>query len=103
MSKVRLKRVISAVAFALLIVVAVAIAFRFLGDASESRIAEDRIQLEETVRRAVVACYATEGCYPPSLEYLEENYGLRINKELYTVIYEVFSSNLMPDITVIIN
>jgi hypothetical protein len=65
------------------------------------RAAEDRRQLEESLRRSCVACYAAEGAYPPSLEYLEEHYGLQINKTRYTVCYSAFAENLMPDITVL--
>jgi hypothetical protein len=59
--------------------------------------------LEEAVRRGAVACYAAEGMYPPDLAYLETHYGLQVDRERYTVIYEVFASNLMPDVTVLHN
>ena len=58
-------------------------------------------QLEDALHRAAAACYAAEGAYPPSLAYMQEHYGIRINEEEYTVIYESFASNLMPDITVL--
>lgn len=64
---------------------------------------EDKQQLETALRRATVACYAAEGIYPPDVAYLEEHYGLRIDKERYTVMYEVYGSNLMPDITILDN
>lgn len=62
---------------------------------------EGRQQLEDALRRAAVACYAAEGIYPPTLDYLVEHYGVRINEERYTVFYEVFADNLMPEITVL--
>lgn len=62
---------------------------------------EGRQQLEDALRRAAVACYASEGIYPPSLSYLTEHYGVQINEERYTVFYEVFADNLMPEITVL--
>ena len=65
------------------------------------RAEEDLRQLEETVRRSCVACYAAEGVYPPSLDYLKEHYGLQIDEERYTVKYSAFAENLMPDITVL--
>jgi len=58
-------------------------------------------QLEQAVRRAAVACYASEGIYPPTLEYLEEHYGVQVDRERYMVVYDVFASNLMPDVTVL--
>ncbi len=67
------------------------------------RAEEDLRQLEETVRRSCVACYAAEGVYPPSLDYLKEHYGLQIDEERYTVKYSAFAENLMPDITVLEN
>lgn len=63
--------------------------------------AEGKMRLEETLRQTAAACYAAEGAYPPNLAYMQEHYGIRVNEEDYTVIYEVIASNLMPDITVL--
>lgn len=65
--------------------------------------AENCRQLEETLRRGCVACYAAEGVYPPDLAYLEEHYGIQLTDARYTVRYSVFAENLMPDITVLEN
>jgi len=65
--------------------------------------AEDIRQLEEALRRGCVACYAAEGIYPPSLEYLKDYYGIQVNEERYTVYYDAFAENLMPSITVLEN
>lgn len=62
---------------------------------------EGRQQLENSLRRASVACYAAEGIYPPNLDYLTAHYGLQIDMDRYTVYYTIFGSNLMPDITVL--
>jgi len=62
---------------------------------------EGRLQLEESIRRAAVTCYAVEGIYPPDLAYLQEHYGIQVNEDHYYVFYEVFGSNMMPDITVL--
>ena len=67
------------------------------------RTREGRRQLEDTLRRASVTCYATEGIYPPTLTYLEEHYGVQIDTKYYTVYYNAFAENLMPDITVLEN
>ena len=58
-------------------------------------------QLETALRRASAACYAAEGFYPPDVAYLVEHYGLRYDADAYWVHYELFASNLMPDITVV--
>ena len=62
---------------------------------------EGRQQLETALRRAAVACYAAEGVYPPTVEYLQQRYGVQIEEERYIVFYEIFANNLMPDITVL--
>lgn len=63
---------------------------------------EGRLRLEESIRRAAVTCYATEGVYPPTLEELTTRCGIRIDRR-YTVYYDVFAENLMPEITVLEN
>lgn len=60
-----------------------------------------RIQQEESIRRGAVTCYAVEGIYPPDLDYLRQHYGLQVDEKHYDVFYEVFASNIMPDITVV--
>ena len=67
----------------------------------EGHRSEGKQQLEEAVRRGAVACYAAEGIYPPTLQYLQEHYGLQINEDRYVVFYEVFAQNMMPDVTVL--
>ena len=62
---------------------------------------EGKEQLEIALRRAAVTCYAVEGIYPPNLNYLTEHYGVQIETSCYTVYYDVFADNLMPDITVL--
>lgn len=72
-----------------------------LNNLDSGRQAEDLRQLEDTLRRACVACYAAEGIYPPDVAYLEEHYGLQVDEERYTIQYDIFAENLMPDITVL--
>lgn len=62
---------------------------------------EGKTQLTDAIRKAAVACYAAEGIYPPTLDYLQEHYGLQIDEDRYVVFYEVFAQNMMPDITVL--
>ncbi|MCI8659007.1 MAG: hypothetical protein HFG54_01995 [Lachnospiraceae bacterium] len=57
--------------------------------------------LRNGITRACVQCYAIEGRYPPSVQYLEDHYGIQIDEDRYYVFYDGFASNLMPDITVI--
>lgn len=67
----------------------------------QGRQREDRRLLEEALRRTAVACYAAEGFYPPDVAYMQLHYGLRFDENRFAVRYEVFASNLMPDITVL--
>ena len=69
------------------------------GRASES---EGIRVLKESVTRAAVTCYAIEGSYPSDLTYIEENYGVRIDRAKYEVRYSIFASNIMPDIEVVL-
>lgn len=63
---------------------------------------EERLNaMTEAVRRASVQCYAIEGRYPPSVEYLEEHYGVSIDRNRYHVFYDGWASNLMPEITIL--
>ena len=57
--------------------------------------------LKNSILQSAVHCYALEGFYPDSLEYLEEHYGLQYDRARYVVSYEVFGSNMMPDVSVI--
>ena len=63
----------------------------------------DREELElarRAIRQAAVSCYAMEGAYPASYEELKARTGLAIDEEKYAVFYEVFASNIMPEISV---
>ena len=62
---------------------------------------QGRKNLEEGLRRAAVTCYALEGSYPPNVDYLKTYYGVQIDESRYSVFYEVFAENLMPEITVV--
>lgn len=56
--------------------------------------------LEESITRAVVLNYAITGKYPQSLAYIEENFGIFIDRSRFVVHYSVSGSNIFPDIFV---
>lgn len=86
----------------LIALVAVAAAFAWAIRLADQRAeAEQRERLREAIRRALVTCYATEGQYPPTLQYLRDHYALSIDDEKYLVSYDAFASNIMPDVEVI--
>lgn len=72
------------------------------GLASVSRITagNEEESLKRSILQSAVHCYATQGFYPDSIDYLEKNYGITYDKEKYLVSYEAVGSNIMPDITV---
>lgn len=89
--------VLSGAAMALMIGIFAALSLQFAGRTG----AREEDTLKKAITRASVQCYAIEGRYPPSVEYLEQNYGIQINREKYHVFYDGFASNVMPQITVI--
>ena len=56
--------------------------------------------IREAVQRSALQCYAVEGAYPSDLQYLEDNYGLQVNKQDFYVTYDAFASNLPPTVRV---
>ena len=85
-------------------VVVISVLLLFLGvidSLHRGNLSEEKQQLEEALLQAAVSCYALEGFYPPSLDYLTEHYGIRINEKYFVVKYERYASNLLPDITVL--
>lgn len=103
MKKLPWKQLVKAAALPLAVVLVLVCFMTGLNSLTSGRSEEGRDQLESAVRRAAAACYATEGIYPPDLAYLEEHYALQIDRDQYTVYYDVFGSNMMPDITVLVN
>lgn len=87
-----------------LVVVVVLLCFTSaLGNLESGRKGEDIRQLQEVLQKGCVACYAAEGIYPPDLEYLKTHYGIQVDGEKYTVYYNRFAQNLMPEMTVLEN
>lgn len=81
-----------------------AVIFLFLSGVNKVALNNDVSALEamrQSLYKAAIACYASEGAYPESYEYIAEHYGIQIDAEKYTVHYEIFASNIMPDITVV--
>ena len=96
------KRSLSGYLLSLLLFLAVLFFFLFGVRAMESKSEEESLaSLRNAIQRACVQCYAIEGRYPPSVEYLEENYAVQINRKKYNVFYDGFASNVMPEITII--
>ncbi|MBQ6257735.1 MAG: hypothetical protein IJJ60_14175, partial [Clostridia bacterium] len=61
-------------------------------DAAETDIVRD------AVKNAALTCYAVEGAYPDSVDYLREHYRLAYDEDRYLITYDAFASNMIPDI-----
>ncbi len=68
---------------------------------SKSNISRQEQSLNDALKRDIVQCYSLEGIYPPSLEYLEQHYGLIYDKDLFFIDYRPIASNIYPDVTVL--
>lgn len=62
---------------------------------------EQKELLTDAVNQAIVNCYAIEGRYPESIQYLIENYGLQADFGKYAVSYEIFAENIRPHVKII--
>lgn len=64
--------------------------------------AEQQIEtLERAISRSIAHCYATEGHYPESLEYLKDEYGITYDSEKFFVDYQAIGGNIFPEVTII--
>lgn len=89
--------VLTVLVFALMIGVLV------YGTSTVSNVSESEkmAELEDSVRRASILCYAVEGRYPNSAEELCQHYGLSYDEDKYIVQLDSFASNLLPDIRIL--
>ncbi len=87
----------------MIIFTAIAVLFFLAVDATgRSSIAREQESLENALARDIVQCYAIEGRYPPSLEYLEQHYGLTYDKKTFFIDYMPIAANLYPDVTILL-
>ena len=56
--------------------------------------------VRDAVKNAALTCYAVEGAYPDSVDYLREHYHLAYDEDRYMITYDAFASNMIPDIWV---
>ena len=89
------------IVLAVLLVWAVVLALLLFGGFRSDSTSAAENAIEQAILRTAMQCYAVEGVYPPSLEYMQENYGLQVNTSDYYVIYDAFASNQMPDVRVV--
>ena len=56
--------------------------------------------VRSVIIKAAALCYAAEGSYPENLGYLQDNYGITINYDKYTVHYSYVGGNIPPEVIV---
>lgn len=56
--------------------------------------------MENAIRRSAIQCYALEGRFPETVEYLEENYSLALDKKRFIIDYDYIAGNIIPQINV---
>lgn len=72
-----------------------------LSSISDVAASEQKKSLEAALGRSIMDCYATEGAYPESLDYIEEHYALYYDKDRFYISYQPIGSNIMPAVTII--
>ncbi len=82
----------------LLIIALIAAALAVFGRVENVQSREESVIVRDAVRQAAITCYAVEGAYPDSVEYLREHYQLAYDEDRYAVTLDAFASNLIPDI-----
>jgi hypothetical protein len=84
--------------FVAVAVVAVLLVWNVASSLDRSQQDESMKVSKEAIVRATVQCYSLEGRYPPDLDYLEEHYGLTLDKDRYVYHYRTVGENMMPSI-----
>lgn len=67
---------------------------------SSSEQDQELASVKNNIEKGVTMCYAIEGVYPESLEYLAENYNLIYDEDKYIVRYDCFADNVRPTVNV---
>lgn len=74
---------------------------RGIESVSSTTAAKQQESLETALSRSIAQCYAVEGMYPPSLNYIKEHYGLIYDESKFVIDYRPVGSNLMPEVVVL--
>ena len=85
----------------LLCAAAVTLALLFVGRVDSGATSEQMAQLKHDMIHAAVTCYAIEGRYPPTLDYLCEHYGVHVDTSRFFVTYDVMGGNILPPVAVL--
>lgn len=74
----------------------------FAAGAVEANLREQgAVSVRNAILDSAKQCCAIEGSYPASIEHLESEYGLRVNRDDYVITYETFAENILPSVVVV--
>ncbi len=73
-------------------------AINYTADAATTR---NEQALRNAISKDIVHCYAQNGYYPPSLDYIQKKYGLKYNTDEFFIDYQPTGSNMYPSVTII--
>ena len=88
--------VLPALLFLLMFLILIFGVYRF----NEMSLEQDRELTAASIRKASIQCYADEGRYPSTVDYLEEHYNVHIDHDNFMVVYDCAAANVAPNITV---
>ena len=85
---------------AIAVAAALILIFGVFGKAPADEIEESALAIKNTIMEKSLQCYVIEGAYPDELSYLEEHYGLIVNRKDYYIVYTPVAENIPPQIVV---
>ena len=91
------RAILSACVFLLIVV----FFYQGIDSLSKDSLRRQKETLENALSRSITYCYAVEGSYPESLNYLKEHYGITYNEDKFFVDYRVSGANVLPDVKII--
>lgn len=102
MKRFSLKNALAYIIPCVLFAAAVAWLVVSLNNTSDAARERERAAVKNTLENGITMCYAIEGAYPPSAEYLSEHYGVTYDAAKYIIHYDYFADNVRPTVKVIV-
>ncbi len=99
-SKGNIKSIISLVLIVVLAAVIIYCVWFVADTLKHTQDEETLAATEKAIIKSAVQCYALEGQYPTGIAYLEDNYGLTLNRDKYVYSYESIGANMVPIVKV---
>lgn len=73
-----------------------------IGDYDSKFMDAETDRVKNLVEQYAIQCYATEGAYPPNVQYLSDHYGLVLDEDKYIYEYEPVAENIKPIIQIFV-